>query len=110
MDYREKILSKIKLGLALKEILLENANSPSPISISSLRKLAAASEIEYSIIQKVSSGKKDPQFTTLLSIADGLGISLQEILEKFDNINDSEVLKAYATQKKGLKAKDKKNK
>lgn len=105
MDNREKILSKIKLGLALKEILSENASSPSSNSITSLRKLAAASEIEYSIIQKISTGQKDPQFTTLLSIADGLGISLQEILKKFENISDSDALKVYTVQKKSSKNK-----
>ncbi len=95
MDNREKIRARLQLGITLKHIIAENAKIAHIDSISSLRKLAAASGVEYSIIQKITTGSRDPQFTTLLSIADGLNISLRELLEKFENVHPELVNEEY---------------
>jgi hypothetical protein len=59
--------------------------------VTSLRKLAAASETEYSIIQRISSIKKDPQFTTVAAIIDGLGMSLSEFAEVYASVTEKDI-------------------
>lgn len=77
----QKIASRRKLGLALQELLRRQKQLPSQQAISSLRRLAASSGVEYAIVQKIATGQKDPQYTTLLAIAEGLGISLSEWID-----------------------------
>ena len=84
MEQREKTINRIRLGLALQTLIDQHKRRKEKNSVTSLRKLAAASGVEYSIIQKISSGKKDPQFTTLLAIAEGLNISITELLSQFE--------------------------
>lgn len=102
MENREKIQAKRKLGTVVKEILAENAELGKS-TITSLRKLAASSGVEYSIIQKIAAGEKDPQFTTLLSVADGLEISLAEIIARFEKVQNDSI-----KQNKALKSSKKK--
>ncbi|MDI3321380.1 hypothetical protein [Pinibacter soli] len=68
MDTKEKNIAKYKLALCLSNIIAENKSGGKVNSINSLRKLAASSGLEYAIVQRISSGKKDPQFTTAPSI------------------------------------------
>jgi transcriptional regulator with XRE-family HTH domain len=88
MEKKDKLITQQKLGVALQAIIEQNKNSPKKNLVTSLRKLAATSGVEYSIIQKISAGKKDPQFTTIVSIADGLDLSLVEF---FSHLEKSEL-------------------
>jgi hypothetical protein len=68
--------------------------------VTSLRKLAAASETEYSIIQRISSLKKDPQFTTVAAIIDGLGMNLSDFAEVYMSISEKEIEEYKRNMKK----------
>ncbi|MBV4358790.1 helix-turn-helix domain-containing protein [Pinibacter aurantiacus] len=92
MDNKEKNVAKYKLGLCLSNIIEENKKSGKVDSINSLRKLAASSGLEYAIVQLISSGKKDPQYTTLLALSEGLGIPLHKFLQGVDKISDETVI------------------
>ena len=49
----------------------------------SIRTLAATAGLEYSQVQRIEYGKVNFAFITLLKMADGLNISLQELLKDF---------------------------
>lgn len=58
-------------------------------SITSLRKLAASSGVEFSIIQKITSGKRNPALSTIVSIAEGLNIKPSELFKVYESLSDS---------------------
>lgn len=105
MDVKEKLLARYKLAVTIQKIILNNSDRSKDGLVTSLRKLAASSQTEYSIIQKITSGKKDPQFTTLAAIIDGFGISFYEFSKIYDSISDEEI----EEYKKSLKQKIKKS-
>lgn len=92
MEDKEKIIVKRKLGLTVQEVLAINKKSNNKIKVGSLRKLAASSGVEYSIIQKISTGQKDPQFTTIISLIDGLGLTPNEFFFLYDKIQDTPII------------------
>lgn len=100
MTVREKNIYKYRLGLTLLRIIELNKESKTENSIVSLRKLAAASGVEYSIIQKISSGQKDPQITTILALVEGMGMAVSEFFSHFEKISEHSVLKAMGQKKK----------
>lgn len=100
MTVREKNIYKYRLGLTLLRIIELNKESKTENSIVSLRKLAAASGVEYSIIQKISSGQKDPQITTILALVEGMGMSVSEFFSYFEKIPEHSILKAMSQKKK----------
>lgn len=100
MEPKEKTFTKIKLALTIQRIIADNKNSKDSSKPTSLRQLAASSGVEYSIIQKISSGKKDPQFTTIISILEGFGISGVEFFAFYNKISDQEIKSFLATLKK----------
>lgn len=100
MDAKEKLISRHKLGLTIQRILEENKSKKDGKLITSLRKLAASSGIEYAIIQKISSGKKDPQWTTIVSLADGFGMTMSELCVYYDQISDYSIQKQMQQIKK----------
>ena len=57
------------------------------------KRRAAASEVEFSIIQKVVAGQKNPAFTTIYAIIDGLGLSPSEFFKMFESIEITEFFK-----------------
>ena len=75
MDAKEKFLTRYKLAVTIQKIISNNADRNEDGLVTSLRKLAASSQTEYAIIQKITSGKKDPQFSTIAAIIDGFEIS-----------------------------------
>lgn len=91
MDSKEKNIAKYKLALCLLKIIGENKESGDSSLVTSLRKLAASSGVEYAIVQKISSGKKDPQYTTLLALSEGLGIPLHQFLLGIEEISDDDI-------------------
>lgn len=80
MDEKEKAIAKQLLGQCIQQIIGENREGKRPGSIRSIRQLASSSGVEYSILQKITSGKKNPQFTTLLAIAQAFDLSVSELL------------------------------
>jgi len=106
MEGKEKLIYINKLGLTIQALIKENKLRHKDAGISSLRKLAAASGVEYAIIQKISSGQKDPQFTTIVAIAEGFGISLAKLMSYFENLPDQVVTnKNTSITRKGKKKK-----
>lgn len=61
--------------------------------IESMRQLDAASGLSYTIIQGSSVGKRDIQFTTLLTIVDSLKISFAEFATQYEKITDEDIQK-----------------
>lgn len=89
MNVKEKQIIKSKLGLTIQKIIKANKAKDSPTAISSLRKLAASSGVEYAIIQLISSGKRDPQWSTVTAIVEGLGLSMTEFSTWYDDTSES---------------------
>lgn len=94
MDSKEKLLVRLRLGIAIKKIIEKNRDAAKPGTVTSLRKLAAASGVEYAIIQKITSGAKDPQFTTIVALAEGLDISSAALIQAFEQVSDLQVKQA----------------
>ena len=94
---QDKEYAPYRLGLALLKIIEANETAAQSghekhKSIHSLRKLAAASRVEYSIVQKISTAKRNPSFSTFINLLDGLGMSLSEFASIYDAIPEAEVL------------------
>ncbi len=49
----------------------------------SIHKLAEASDLEYSQVQRIEKGKVNAVLTTLTALAQGLDISLEELFSGF---------------------------
>lgn len=96
MNTKEKTLAINKLSLNLRKLIEANKVTSKSNAINSLRKLAASSGVEYSIIQKIAASNKDPQYTTLIAISEGLNMSIDEFLSGINKITDQE-LKEYQT-------------
>ena len=95
---KEKQYIGYKLGLTILRILENNkivshASNQKHKIVDSLRKLAAASRVEYSIIQKISSAKRNPSFSTIVSLIEGLNLSFSAFASVYDSITDEEVAK-----------------
>jgi hypothetical protein len=91
MDAKEKLVARYRLGLTIQKIISNNTSEEEESLVTSLRKLAAASETEYAIIQKISSVKKDPQFSTLAAIVDGFNMTLSEFANVYESISEKEI-------------------
>ena len=103
MEGKDKLFNKFKLGLAIQAIIDLNKKNEDLNAISSLRKLSAASGVEYAIIQKISTGQKDPQFTTILAIAEGFGMGISEFLSSFEDIPEQAVTSKISDSRKKAK-------
>ncbi len=109
MDSKEKRVARHKLGLCILQRIEDSKHSGQKNSIKSLRGLAAASGVEYSIIQRITSGQKDPQFTTLVAISEGFGIDVSILLSGINEITDQSLHKRLIeSEKKTKKAKSRK--
>lgn len=110
MNDNQKLIIRHRLGLAVQKLLEQNKQTTASNAVTSLHQLATAADIEYYIVQNISSGKKDPQFTTLVSIAAGFDIPLSDLIAAFETISDEAALKQIEQQKKNAKKKSRKNK
>jgi transcriptional regulator with XRE-family HTH domain len=66
-----------------QDLLIEFGNKLKALRLAkglTLEALAYASEIEISQVHRVEKGKINPTYTTLNALANGLGISLAELL------------------------------
>jgi hypothetical protein len=107
MQEKEKENIKLKLATCFriilknkKEIDLENkANDVEDLRlVSSLRQLESESGLSYTIIQRLSVGKRDIQFTSLITLIENLGVTFSE----FANLYDSITAKQIADEKVGI--------
>ncbi|MBL7710697.1 MAG: helix-turn-helix transcriptional regulator [Chitinophagaceae bacterium] len=114
MESSEKLVIKARFGVCIQKIIAENkslakAKEDAGIKehrlITSLRKLAASSGIEFSIIQKISAGKRNPELTTIVGIADGFGINEAELFSRYNQVTDTELKSLLATTQKLKKVK-----
>ncbi len=62
----------IKFGAHLKQLRKKKELS--------IRKLSDAAEVDFSQIHRIEKGEANPTYTMLLALANGLGISLQELI------------------------------
>lgn len=94
---------KKRLGLVILTIIKENREKTKQnkvngikdhLLIDSLRKLSASSGVDFSSIQKITTGAKNPSFTTVVAIAVGLNMTLTEVSQRYDSITNE-------TEKKG---------
>ncbi len=73
MNNKEKIL--LRFATHLTKLRKEKGLS--------IRQLAASSGLEYSQIQRIEKGKVNFAFTTLVTLAQGLDIDLNILLEEY---------------------------
>ncbi len=108
----------MKLAATLRKIISNNKNVAREKKhryiqdvklIDGVRQLEASSRLSYTIVQGVLSGKRDVQFTSLISlIEDGLELRLSEFAKLYDSISEEEVINArkeIAESKKTIKKK-----
>lgn len=101
MQENGKDYIKFKLATCFRTILknkknrdLENkANNIEDLRlVASMRQLEAESGLSYTIIQNVSVGKRDIQFTSLISLIESLGISFSEFAQIYDAITENQMV------------------
>lgn len=100
MKEKEKEYIKLKLASCFriilknkKEIKLENkANDVEDLRlVSSLRQLESESGLSYTIIQRISVGKRDIQFTSLITLIENLGFTFSEFANLYDSITEKQI-------------------
>lgn len=102
MDSKEKSYRKIKLGLALKKIMASELNNDSQLQEEfssdyeknkplSFRKLESASGIRHATIVEIVNGKKNPSWSTIDALLEGLGIDLTRFAIFYDGITEDEM-------------------
>ena len=100
MDEKGKEHIKFKLATCFRIILnkkkkLEKKNKTHRIEdlklVSSMRQLEADSGLSYTIIQTLSVGKRDVQFTSLIILLESLEISLLDFAKIYDNITEKQM-------------------
>jgi transcriptional regulator with XRE-family HTH domain len=113
MEPKDKKNIKLKFALAVNRILEQNKKKTASNKldgtkdhkiVDSLRKLEAASGISFPIIQKVSKGEKNAALSTIVSIAEGLNLSLSEFFSYYDKVSDEEI-KAESEKRKRRRSK-----
>lgn len=97
MTSPEKNIAKLSLAVCVRKLIDINKGLEGAGTVSSLRSLASASGLEYSLVQKISTGQKDPQYTTLISLADGFGLSLVDFLKEVESLSQDDI-KLYKPQ------------
>jgi hypothetical protein len=117
MDNKEKEILKLKLGLAISRIVAENREKAVQNKInhakdhrlvSSLRKLAAASGIDFGSIQKIVVGQIGPEFVTFIGIIEALNKNLTAFGSYYDSITEVEILNYHTDLEKARKERQKK--
>ena len=100
MERKNKTYVSLRLATCLRKIIsdnkaMHNRNKEKGIEDLSLiysgRQLEAASGLSSNIIQGVMAGKRDLQFTTLLTLIESLGISLSKFATLYDKITDADI-------------------
>lgn len=114
MESKDKKILHARFGLALLKILGERkeiakVNKEKGIKdhklVSSLRKLSAASGIDFGSIQKISKGYQGFEFFTFIDIIDALDLDIIAFGKYFNLIKDEEVEKYLSSAKRIKKRK-----
>ena len=100
MEKKDRKILHLRLGLALLKVLNERkdaakANKLEGIKdhrlISSLRKLSAASGIDFGTVQKISKGYQGLEFFTFIDLIEALDLNIVAFGEYFNSIGDEEI-------------------
>ncbi|MDN3654055.1 hypothetical protein QWZ08_00370 [Ferruginibacter paludis] len=117
MELGNKEHTKLKLATCFRIILKQKksigiknkANNIEDIRlVDSMRQLEAESGLSYTIIQNTSAGKRDIQFTTLLTMIENLGLSFTEFAKLYDKITEKQIFDEKTEIDKSKKPKTKK--
>jgi transcriptional regulator with XRE-family HTH domain len=115
----EKEFIKLKFGLCLKKTIDEKRtrakeNKLKGIKdhklISSLRKLEAATGLRFATLQQITAGEVNASCTSIITIAETLGMSLSQFFSDYDNITEKEVIDYKAALKAARENRKKKKK
>ena len=119
MDKKEKKILHLRLGLALLKIIEERkemakvnkANGTKDHKlVSSIRKLAAASAIDFATIQKITKRDQGLELFTFIDIIEALDLNMVTFGEYFNSITDQEIKDYQASIQKSRKETSKKSK
>ena len=100
MDKESKDYTKAKFGACLLKIINNNKlvaaenkhqNIENIDLVSSLRKLAASSTVDFAMIQKIATAQKNPAWSTVTLVIKGLGMTTQEWGKHYDEITDADI-------------------
>ena len=100
MEYRDTGSVKLRLATALRKAmhnnkLIEQTNKEKGIEdvslISSMRQLEAASGLSFTMIQTIYTAKRDPHFTSVITILEALEISFPEFAVLYNGITNTEI-------------------
>ncbi len=110
INKEDKEFIKLKFGLSLKRIIEENKlkakenqlqGTKDHKLISSLRKLEAATGLRFATLQQIAAGEVNATCTTIVTIAETLGLSLSQFFSYYDNTSEKEVKDYVAAIIKG---------
>ncbi len=102
MEAKDRKILHIRFGLALLNILNErkeiaNANKLAGTKdhklVSSLRKLSAASGVDFGTVQKISKGDQGFEFFTFIDLIEALDLDMVSFGKYFNSITDQEIRK-----------------
>jgi len=85
-SFRKILKHKKKISLRNKKKNIEDLTL-----VDSLRQLEADSGLSYTLIQTVCTGKRDIQFTSLISLIESLGLSLSEFARIYDKVTEEHI-------------------
>jgi transcriptional regulator with XRE-family HTH domain len=88
---------KIKLKFAVALSLLYEKRG-----YNSLRDFASGAGLESAHVQRLAAGKVDAALTTLISLAEGLGISFTALAKQYENVTEKDI-EAYLEKKEKAK-------
>lgn len=117
MEEREKKILRLKFGFTILKILKERkaiakSNKSNGIKdhklISSLRKLSAASGIDFGTVQKISKGDQGLEFFTFIDLIDALDLDIVDFGKYFNSVTEEEIKNYHAEIQKSRKRKEKK--
>ncbi|MEI9945860.1 MAG: hypothetical protein WDN26_16770 [Chitinophagaceae bacterium] len=100
MESKGKEYTKLKFGTCLMKVIEGNKmqaqkNKENKIEdiklVSSLRKLAASSTVDFSTVQKIATGKKNAAWSTTVLIVEGLNMNQETWGRHYDNITDKDI-------------------
>ena len=84
--FRSILKKKKSIGLKNKENHVEDLRL-----VDSMRQLEAESGLSYTIIQGASVGKRDIQFTSLITMIENLGLTFSEFANLYDKLTEKQI-------------------
>jgi hypothetical protein len=117
MEGKDRKILHLRFGLALLKILKERKDTAKENKlegikdhklVSSLRKLSAASGIDFGTVQKISKGYQGLEFFTFIDMIEALDLNMITFGEYFNSITDEEIKSHQAPIQKSKKVNKKK--